>query len=467
MLPIVAIVGRPNVGKSTLFNVLTGSRDALVADVPGVTRDRNYGVARNPGRPFIVVDTGGLTDNPDPIAKMTGQQADAAISEADLVLLVLDARDGLSVDDERIAKGLRQRNCNVIVVANKVDGLDPAHAALEFHRLGFEHVLTISAAHRRGIRELTATIDRVLPVPIHPQDDSESWRAGITLAVIGRPNVGKSTLVNRLSGSARVLAHDQPGTTRDSVRVPFDWHGKAYVLIDTAGVRRRARVSDVVEKFSIIKTLSAIESSKVVVLMLDAREGVSEQDAHLLGLCLASGRALVIALNKWDGLDTTTRRRVNEELARRLRFADFATKVPISALNGSGLRELMRAVEQAHTAAGIKLATPELTRVLHAATTRTAPPLVRGRRIRLRYAHQGGAFPPRIIIHGNQTESLPEHYRRYLTRVFRDAFRLNGTPVALEFRTSDNPYQGRRNTLTPRQQRRRKRLIRRVKKGGG
>ena len=466
MLPLVAIVGRPNVGKSTLFNVLTGTRDALVADQPGVTRDRNYALARGPSRTFIAIDTGGLSDAPDPIARMTGKQADAAIRESDLVLLVVDAREGLNAEDQRIASELRAVAARVIVVANKVDGLDPTLAALDFHALGFDAVLAISAAHKRGIRSLLDALESALPDAVDSRHDLPETSGAIRVAVVGRPNVGKSTLVNRLSGSERVVAHELPGTTRDSVKVPFVYKDQAFELIDTAGVRRRARVTEAVEKFSIVKTLDAIESCHVAALLMDARAGVSEQDLHLLGLILSSGRALVLVGNKWDGLDATTRRRFSDELARRTRFADFATTVTISARHGSGLDAMMSAIVEAHRAANAKLPTPELTRVLRDALERSPPPTVRGRRIKLRYAHQGGSNPPRIVIHGNQTESLPGHYHRYLARTFREAFSLYGTPIAIELRTSDNPYKGRRNTLTPRQQRKRKRLIKRIKRSG-
>jgi len=463
VLPVLAIVGRPNVGKSTLFNALTRSRDALVADRPGVTRDRNYGIGRVGERRCVLVDTGGLGGSPDPLARLSAEQADTALDEAHVVLFVVDARDGLNAEDEAIAARLRTRGKPVLVVANKVDGLDAASASAEFHELAFDGVAPISAAHRRGLGPLMASALALAPPGADeaPQGQAEP---GVRVAVVGRPNVGKSTLVNRLTGSSRVIAHDQPGTTRDSVEVPFRRDGVDFVLVDTAGLRRRARVDDAVEKFSAVKTLAAIEASEVVVLMLDARDGASEQDAHLLGLVVDAGRAVVIAANKWDGLDAGWRTRVRAELDRRLGFADFAPVVPISALHGSGLAELLEEVRRAHAAACARLPTPELTRVLHAALERTPPPAVRGRRIRLRYAHQGGSRPPRIVIHGNQTEQLPQHYRRYLVRVFREAFDLRATPVVLELRTGSNPFQGRRNALTPRQQRKRKRLMRRVKR---
>jgi len=463
MLPVIAIVGRPNVGKSTLFNALTRTRDALVADRPGVTRDRNYGIGRIGERPYVLIDTGGLSNEADAIVRLTVGQAAAAMEEAHVMLFMVDARQGLNAEDERIAARLRARGKPVVLVANKIDGLDAASAVVEFHTFGFDAVTPVSAAHRRGLRSMIAAALEHAP----PSDDGvtgESDLNAIRVAVVGRPNVGKSTLVNRLTGSDRVVTHDLPGTTRDSVKVPFSRDGQDFVLIDTAGLRRRARVDDTVEKFSAVKTLEAINACQVVVLMLDASDGVTDQDAHLLGLVLDAGRAVVIAANKWDGLDGSWRTRVRTEMDRKLRFVDFAPVLTISALHGSGLGELLAAVRRAHASATADLATPALTRVLHAAVERTPPPAVRGRRIRLRYAHQGGSAPPRIVIHGNQTEHLPDSYRRYLERVFREAFRLTGTPVAIELRTGDNPFKGRRNTLTPRQQRKRKRLMRRVKK---
>jgi GTP-binding protein len=463
VLPILAIVGRPNVGKSTLFNALTRRRDALVADRPGVTRDRNYGIARAGEQRFVLIDTGGLSTDADAIARMTVVQAETAMDEAHVILFMVDAREGLNAEDERIARDLRVRGTPVVLVANKVDGLDTATVTADFHRLGFAALLPISASHRRGLRALTDAALELAPAGDPAEHDADSDDA-IRVAVVGRPNVGKSTLVNRLTGTQRVVAHDAPGTTRDSVSVPFSRDGHDYVLVDTAGLRRRARVADAVEKFSALKTLEAIERAQVVVLMLDARDGVTDHDAHLLGLVLDAGRAIVIAANKWDGLSGSQRTQVKRELDRKLHFIDFATVRSISALHGSALAELLTDVRSAHTSATARLPTPELTRVLQAAVEKTPPPTVRGRRIRLRYAHQGGSAPPRIVIHGNQTEHLPQSYQRYLERVFREAFRLTGTPVAIELRTGDNPFKGRRNTLTPRQQRSRKRLMRRVKK---
>ena len=450
-------------GKSTLFNGLTRSRDALVANQPGVTRDRNYGLAKLGAHPCILIDTGGLSTATGEIAQLTSNQAQVAVEEAHLLLFMVDARAGLNAEDQRIADDLRRHNKPVIVVVNKIDGLDSQQASIDFFTLGFEHQCSISASHRRGLQALMDTVDPLLPDYADGTEAGDS-HAGIRIAVTGRPNVGKSTLVNRLTGSNRVVAHDQPGTTRDSVSVPFERDGHPYVLIDTAGVRRRARVSEAIEKISIIKTLQAIAASQVVILVLDAAVGLSDQDLHLLGLILDSGRALVIAVNKWDGLSQHDRQHMRSEIERRLQFAEFAPQLFISARHGSGLGELMTTVRRVYSACTRRLATNHLTRVLEAAVLKNPPPLVRGRRIKLRYAHQGGMNPPRIIIHGNQTSALPVHYQRYLIRIFREAFDLFGTPVAIELRSGDNPFKGRRNTLTPRQERKRKRLMKRVKR---
>ncbi|MCB1741549.1 MAG: ribosome biogenesis GTPase Der [Gammaproteobacteria bacterium] len=468
-LPVVAIVGRPNVGKSTLFNCLTRSRDSLVADEPGVTRDRQYGLGAVGERPYIVVDTGGLADGDDPITRLIAEQVALAIEEASLLLFVVDARAGLTAADQRICADLRRQGKPLLLVVNKTDGLDPDSVSAEFHALGLGDPMAISAAHRRGIKALgEAFCERLSQTPgaglsEDPDADRSGDAAAISIAVIGRPNVGKSTLVNRLTGSDRVVAHDMPGTTRDSVRVPFTLGDQAYVLIDTAGVRRRARVDDGVEKLSVLKTLEALASCEVAVLMIDARDAVTDQDAHLLGLMLDSGRAIVLAVNKWDGLDAEQRRLVKEGLERRLSFIDFAEKVFVSARHGSGLGELMAAIRAAYRSARLNMSTPMLTRILAEAVQRHPPPLVHGRRIKLRYAHQGGQSPPRIIIHGNQTEALPDQYKRYLARTYRNALDLQGTPIVIELRSGENPFKGIKNALTPRQQRRRKRLIRHVK----
>ncbi len=463
MLPLIAIVGRPNVGKSTLFNALTRSRDALVADQSGVTRDRNYGFTQLGQYPCVLIDTGGLTAAIGAMDQLVTEQAQAAVEEANLLLFMVDARAGLNAEDQRIAEDLRRKNKPVIVVINKLDGLNTQQASNDFFVLGFKIQCGISASHRQGLKTLLEHIEAHLPDP----DDSCATGAtmeGIRIAVTGRPNVGKSTLVNRLTKSDRVVAHDMPGTTRDSVSVAFEHDDHKYTLIDTAGVRRRSRVQETIEKLSIIKTLQSIAGSQVVILMLDAAQGLSDQDLHLLGLILDSGRALVIAANKWDGLSQRERQTMRQDIERRLQFAGFAPQLFISARHGSGLGELMTMVRRVYAAGMRSMATNRLTKVLESAVAQNPPPLVHGRRIKLRYAHQGGSNPPRIIIHGNQTDALPMHYQRYLMRVFREAFDLLGTPIAIELRSSENPYKGRRNVLTPHQVRKRKRLMKRVKR---
>ena len=459
MVSTVALVGRPNVGKSTLFNALTRTRDALVADLPGLTRDRRYGYARVGGRDVVVVDTGGLTDGGGAIAKLVSDQAALAIEESALLVLVLDARDGLTGADQRITDRLRRSGKPIVVAANKVDGLDAATASAEFHALGLGEPIPIAAAHRRGIGRLATVLDGMLP-------REEAQRAAarrddaVRVCVVGRPNTGKSTLVNRLAGDTRVLAHDAPGTTRDSVEVPFEHAGRRYVLIDTAGIRRRSRVSEAVEKFSVIKSLEAIAGSAVAVVMLDALTGMSDQDASLLGLVLDGGRAPVVAVNKWDRLPGEARAGLKAEVRRRLAFAPFCPVCHVSALRGSGLGALMHHVDACHRSAFAGLAASRLTRVLESAVEHAPPPLARGRRIKLRYAHQGGSNPPVIVVHGTRTAQVPDSYRRYLAGRFRSAFALVGTPLRIEFRTGENPFKGRRNTLTPRQHRRRERLRR-------
>ncbi|MGA7802506.1 MAG: ribosome biogenesis GTPase Der [Gammaproteobacteria bacterium] len=464
MLPVIALVGRPNVGKSTLFNRLTRSRDALVADFPGLTRDRQYGEGRLGGRPYLAVDTGGLSAQSDGLDGLMARQAWQAVEEADCILFLVDARQGVTAADEAVADRLRRTGKAVFLVVNKTDGLDAPVATADFHSLGMGAPIAVSASQGHGISRLMDTALGALPTPEESEAPVSDQEAGIKVAVIGRPNVGKSTLVNRLLGEERVLAYDQPGTTRDSIFIPFERDGVRYTLIDTAGVRRRARVNEAVEKFSVIKTLQAIEAANVVVLVLDAREGVAEQDATLVGQAIEQGRALVVAVNKWDGLSSEQRDRVRRELDIKLPFLGFAELYFISALHGTAVGTLFDAVRRAYDSAVRKFPTPELTRILENAVSAHQPPLVHGRRIKLRYAHQGGQNPPVIVIHGNQTERVPEGYRRYLINTFRKTLRLVGTPLRLEFKTGTNPYKGRKNVLTPGQQRRRKRLLRHVKK---
>ncbi|MFP4243824.1 MAG: ribosome biogenesis GTPase Der [Ectothiorhodospira sp.] len=466
MKPVIALVGRPNVGKSTLFNQLTRSRDALVADLPGLTRDRQYGSGRVGGFGYMLVDTGGLSGEAETLDTLMARQTRQAIQESDLILFMVDGREGLSAADETIAGELRGFGKPVLLVLNKTDGVDPDAAATEFYGLGLGPPIPIAAAHGRGVTGLMRAVKEVLPHLEDPDEEEKERWPGIRIAFVGRPNAGKSTLVNRILGEERLLASEIPGTTRDSVYVPFERDGQVYTLIDTAGVRRRSRVKETVEKFSVVKTLQAIEAAHVVIFLLDARQGIAEQDAHLLGMVLEAGRALVVAVNKWDGLSQEERERVRMDVALRLPFLDFAEYRFISALHGSGVGDLFGAVQRAHGAAGLKVSTPELTRLLERAVAEHQPPLVRGRRIKLRYAHQGGRMPPVFVIHGNQTDELPGSYKRYLNNFFRQQLQLVGTPIRMEFRTGENPYAGRRNTLTPRQQYKRKRMMRHIKKKG-
>lgn len=463
MLPVVALVGRPNVGKSTLFNLLTRTRDALVADLPGLTRDRQYGFGRMGPIPYIVVDTGGLSGTQDELDGLMARQTLRALDEADVVLFMVDAREGLTASDEQVADLLRRRGRPVRLVVNKAEGQAAAIVAAEFHRLGIGEPVVISSAHGDNVRPLMDEVLAEFP-GADETDAPERAMDAVRVAVIGRPNVGKSTLINRMVGEDRLVAFDQPGTTRDAVEVPFERDGERYLLVDTAGVRRRARVSETIEKFSIIKTLGAIDAASVVIAVLDARDGVTEQDASLLGLAAERGRAMVIAVNKWDGLPPDQRDAVRRQLDLKLPFVDYAPVQFISALHGTGVGDLFGLVDGSHAAAHRTLPTPELTRTLQDAVTAHQPPLARGRRIKLRYAHQGGRNPPVIVVHGSQAELLPASYQRYLANTFRKVFRLQGTPVRIELRSGDNPYAGRRNTLTPRQERKRDRMMRHVKK---
>lgn len=458
MLPVIAIVGRPNVGKSTLFNAITRTRDALVADVPGVTRDRQYGIARVGMSPCVVVDTGGLVGHADGIDYLAARQVHQAIEQSHGVFFVLSARDGLTAADQDIAAMLRKTGKPVLLLVNKIDGLDEETATPEFTRLGMGEPLALSAEHRRGIDEVMEAAAAWLPVLAEDGDDAADDEHVLRLAIVGRPNVGKSTLVNRLLGEERVLTFDQPGTTRDSISVRLERDGQVYELIDTAGVRRRSRVADAVEKFSTIKALQAIQRAHVVVLMIDAGEGLTDQDTTLLGHILQQGRALVIALNKWDGLDSVHREQVKSELDRRLTFATWARRVTLSALHGSGIQELLDAAQQAWRSANMDFSTPELTRVLIKAFEAHQPPMKQGRSASLRFAHSGGKLPPRIIIHGNRTDTIPESYTRYLVNHFMHHFRLRGTPLLVEYRNSNNPYKDRKNVLTQRQLDKRRRL---------
>lgn len=441
MKPVIALVGRPNVGKSTLFNRLTRSRAALVADFPGLTRDRHYGVGRVGPRDSIVIDTGGFEPlNAEGIAREMAAQTEQAIAESDAIVFVLDAREGLTAQDRRIGERLRVTGRPVWLAVNKAEGLPP-EAVAEFHELGLGEPRALSAAHGDGVREL---MDDALAPFVEPEDTTdEPERPGARrarVAVVGRPNVGKSTLINALIGEERLIAFDQPGTTRDAIEVEFDYGGRPYTLIDTAGLRRRGKVFETVEKFSVVKTLQAIADANVVILLLDASTEVADQDAHIAGYILESGRALVIAVNKWDGLDDYQRDRIRREIERKLHFLRWARVHTISALKRTGLAAVMRSVSEAHAAAFAKLPTPKLTRALLAAVARQMPPRAGQQRPKLRYAHQGGMNPPIIVIHGNALAHVPDSYRRYLEGHFRAEFELAGTPLRVEFRTSRNPY---------------------------
>ncbi len=503
-MPVVALVGRPNVGKSTLFNRLTRTRDALVADFPGLTRDRKYGHANVNGYDFLVIDTGGIDGSEEGVEEKMAEQSLQAIEEADIVLFLVDARAGLMPADIGIAQYLRQRkNKTTILVANKIDGIDADSHCAEFYELGLGEMAQIAASQGRGVNNL---IENLLAPLAEKNDASEElseeneenidqaeqdeWSKdfdveneadaemldealeaeqeeqdkNIKIAIVGRPNVGKSTLTNRILGEDRVVVYDMPGTTRDSIYIPMERDGQAYTLIDTAGVRKRGKVHLAVEKFSVIKTLQAIQDANVVLLTIDAREGISDQDLSLLGFILNAGKSLVIVVNKWDGLDQDIKDQVKSELDRRLGFLDFARVHFISALHGSGVGNLFGSIKEAYACATQKMTTSMLTRILQMATEEHQPPLANGRRIKLKYAHPGGYNPPIIVIHGNQMDKLPESYKRYLSNYFRKSLKIIGTPIRLLFQEGDNPFAGRRNKLTPSQLRKRKRLMKFIKK---
>ncbi len=441
MKPIVAIVGRPNVGKSTLFNRLTRSRAALVADFPGLTRDRHYGEGRVGPVPYIVIDTGGF----EPVAhegivKEMAEQAETAIAESDVVVFVLDAREGLTPQDRRIAERLRVVGRRIVLAVNKAEGLPP-EASAEFHELALGEPHPISAAHGDGVGALMEVVLAGFDVTAEP-DEARTEAGRIRVAIVGRPNVGKSTLVNALLGEERMIVYDEPGTTRDAIEVEFDYGGEHYALIDTAGLRRRGKIFETIEKFSVVKTLQAIERCNVAVLLLDGALEIAEQDAHIAGYILEAGRALVLAVNKWDAVDEYQRTLIKRELDRKLHFLDWARAHFISARRGTGLAALMRSVAGAYRAAFARLPTPRLTRALHAAVQRQPPPRSGRTRPKLRYAHQGGQNPPVIVIHGNSLGRVHASYRRYLEGYFREQFKLEGTPLRIEFRTGTNPYAG-------------------------
>tara|TARA_R110002073_G_scaffold320015_5_gene494976 strand:+ start:835 stop:2262 length:1428 start_codon:yes stop_codon:yes gene_type:complete len=465
MIPVIALVGRPNVGKSTLFNRLTRTRDAIVAEFSGLTRDRQYGKGAIGDFDFIVVDTGGLTGDQDGISGPMADQALFAIDEADLVVFMVDAKSGRTAGDEAIADMLRSQNKPTLLVANKIDGKDPDYIRGEFVGLGFGEALFISATNGHGVKSLVNDVFAEHDaIDTSGEPDAEPDNAGIKIAVVGRPNVGKSTLVNRLLGEDRVVVFDEAGTTRDSIYIQYEREGRPYTIIDTAGVRRRGRIKETVEKFSIIKTLDAIANAHVVVLMIDAREAIVDQDLHLLGHVLDAGRALVLAVNKWDGTGLDQKNLVKRELERRLTFVDFAAIHYISALHGSGVGNLYKSIHAAYSSATRKLKTPLLNEILTAAVQEHQPPLAKGRRIKLRYAHIGGHNPPIIVIHGTQADSVPDSYKRYLENRFIKVLKLEGTPIRIEFKNAENPFKDRKNQLTGRQIDRKKRLVQHTKK---
>ncbi|MBD1228027.1 ribosome biogenesis GTPase Der [Xenorhabdus griffiniae] len=496
MIPVVALVGRPNVGKSTLFNRLTRTRDALVADFPGLTRDRKYGRAEVEGQEFIIIDTGGIDGTEEGVETHMATQSLMAIEEADIVLFMVDARSGLMPADHAIAKHLRSREKATFLVANKTDGIDIDTSIAEFYSLGLGDVYSIAASHGRGVTQL---IERVL-LPYSDKEETEQvelteeeanaayWAEmeqaefdasaeqekeeeafdpttlPLKLAIVGRPNVGKSTLTNRILGEERVVVYDMPGTTRDSIYIPMERDGREYILIDTAGVRKRGKVTETVEKFSVIKTLQAIEDANVVLLVVDAREGISDQDLSLLGFILNSGRSLVIAINKWDGMSQEDKDHIKDMLELRLGFVDFARIHFISALHGSGVGNLFESILEAYESATRRVSTSLLTRIMRMAEDDHQPPMIRGRRVKMKYAHAGGYNPPIVVIHGNQVTDLPDSYKRYLMNYFRRSLKVMGTPIRIQFKEGANPYADKKNTLTASQLRKRKRLMEHLKK---
>ena len=488
MVPVIALVGRPNVGKSTLFNRLTRTRDALVADFPGLTRDRKYGRAEIKGHEYIVIDTGGIDGTEDGVESFMAEQSLQAIEEADIVLFLVDARAGAMPADHAIAKHLRSRQKATFLVANKIDGIDADIAISDFYGLGLGEIHSIAASHGRGVSSLIETVlepifqfkdeqqnnfvndesSNDLPesyddLVLDDEDTQSLINQPIKVAIVGRPNVGKSTLTNRILGEERVVVYDMPGTTRDSIYIPMTRDEREYVLIDTAGVRKRGKVTETVEKFSVIKTLQAIEDANVVILVIDAREGVSDQDLSLLGFIINSGRSLVIAVNKWDGLSQDIKEQVKTTLDDRLDFIDFARVHFISALHGSGVGNLFDSIQEAYDCATRRVNTALLTKIMQMAQDDHQPPLVCGRRVKLKYAHAGGYNPPIVVIHGNQVEDLPDSYKRYLMNYFRRSLKIMGSPIRIQFKEGANPFEGRKNSLTASQQRKRRRLMKHVR----
>ncbi|NNG80966.1 MULTISPECIES: ribosome biogenesis GTPase Der [Acinetobacter Taxon 24D] len=462
MKPVIALIGRPNVGKSTLFNQITKSRDALVADFAGLTRDRKYGDAVFQNKSFIVVDTGGIGESEAGIDSYMAEQSKTAINEADIIVFVVDARAGLLASDEQIARELRTLGKKVYLVANKVDGVHAEAAVVEFYQLGFGEPLHVAASHGRGVAQMLE--DVLADVPEDEDPELHDQNTGLRLAVIGRPNVGKSTLVNRLLGEERVVVYDMPGTTRDSIYIPYERNEQKYTLIDTAGVRRKGKVDEMVEKFSIVKTLQAIKDAHVVIVVLDAREGVVEQDLHLIGYALEAGRAMVIAINKWDNMTEYDRKQCKLDVERRFDFIPWAKVHLISALHGTGVGEMYPSIHRAFDSSHLKVSPAKLTQILNDATEAHQPPMINGKRIKMRYAHMGGQNPPTIIVHGNKVDKTPADYRRYLENVFRRVYKLEGTPVRIDFKTSENPFEGRKSQMDERVAARKRRYVQKFKK---
>lgn len=461
MIPVIALVGRPNVGKSTLFNRLTRTQDALVADFPGLTRDRQYGDVRFNNKAFIVVDTGGVGVEDLAIDALMSKQSQFALDEADIIFFLVDGRAGLSSVDQEIASRLRKLNKPLYLIVNKTEGLDDEIVCADFQSMGIANIFSISSSHGQGIPLLLQTITATFEPEVLELPNNNNV---IKIAFAGRPNVGKSTLINRILGEDRVVVFDMPGTTRDSISIPFTRDEQEYVLIDTAGVRRRSRVGEKIEKFSVVKTLQAIKESNVCLMLFDATGGLTDQDLHLLGFIIDSGKALVIAINKWDSVDADQKEYIKKELSRRLQFVQFAKIRFISALHGSGIGDLFKDFLQAYRSATQVFSTPQVTRLLEDLVTKHTPPLVNGRRIKMRYAHVGGHNPPIIVIHGNQLDVLPDSYKRYLMNGFTEHLKLVGTPLKLEFKSSVNPFKGKKNKLNERQLMRKKRLLKHVRK---
>jgi GTP-binding protein len=459
MIPTIALVGRPNVGKSTLFNRITKTQNALVADFPGLTRDRKYGSATFGGKSFILVDTGGIGVDDVAVDELMSRQSEIALNEANIVLFIVDARQGLTPVDLSIAEKIRKKNKSIILVVNKIDGLDEVASRFDFDGLGFSAIFCISATHGRGVHELLANLTKDFNSDVAHNEPSDS----IKISFIGRPNVGKSTLINRIMGEERVVVYNLPGTTRDSIEIPFEKDNQKYTLIDTAGMRRRARIDEKVEKFSVIKTIQSIKESNVCLMLIDATEGLTDQDMHLLGFIIESGNALVVLVNKWDGLDEEHKEHVKNTLARKLQFVKFAKIKYISALHGSGVGLLFKDINEAYQSSMIDLSTSRLTKLLQEIITQHTPPLVNGRRVKLRFAHAGGHNPPIIVIHGNQVDALPDSYKRYMTNTYSEKLNLVGTPLKIEYKGGDNPFKDKKNKLTERQIKKRARLRRHVK----